>query len=179
MTDILHINKIGKIPIYEISADYYFLPSLDNSLIIDEILSTANNSDNRWSNDRNNKGPMFEDVFFTPGKETNNLLTCVNSIAEVIGCESIHEFWAQVHKQGESTNLHHHATFNDFVFVYYVQVPPKSGVLYFELETIGRSIIQPIEHMCVIFPSYLKHGVTKNLDDNLRISVSGNLKKKK
>lgn len=177
----LQVNKIGDIPLYSIQASYYFFQSIDNQALAAEVLATASDPEKRWSNDKTKAGAVYEDVLFTPGDETNKLFSCVSSVAEEIGCKGYPDFsvFAQVHHQYESTNLHdHNAAGADIAFVYYVKVPAKAGVLYFELEAFGRAIVQPIESMCVFFPAKLKHGVTKNLDSDLRISISGNLRYK-
>ncbi len=178
----LHVNKIGDIPLYSIQASYYFFSSIDNKALAEEVLATASDREKRWSNDKTKVHSSYEDVLFDPGSETHNLLNCVSAVADSIGCETYPNFniFAQVHHQYESTNLHNHkGGGDDIAFVYYVKVPEKAGVLYFELEDFEKSVVQPIESMCVFFPTNLKHGVTKNLSSELRISISGNLRYKK
>jgi len=171
---------IGQVPIFDISANYFYIKNIDNLALMQEIVADSSTPIQRYSNDKSVCGEMFEDVLFDYGPETQKLLVAINAIADTFGCELHGRAWAQVHHKYESCNVHDHIS-SDLVkgFVYYVSVPEGAGNLYFELAGFGSSIIQPIECMCVVFPSSLKHGVSKNLSDKLRVSVSGNFAKKR
>jgi hypothetical protein len=60
----------------------------------------------------------------------------------------------------------------------FIKVPAGAGKLYFDFGPAGISTVEPIEGMLVVFPAYIKHGVTKNLSDDLRISIAGDFRKK-
>ena len=68
----------------------------------------------------------------------------------------------------------------DISGVYYVQVPENSGKLVFEYNInqyqTKRFWVEPIVGNFFLFPSTLNHFVTKNMGDDLRISISFNLK---
>jgi len=96
--------------------------------------------------------------------------------------------WAAVHKKWEATNMHNHFgkmenmhgddIQPDLAGVYYVQIPKDAGRLMFQYNVNQfRTEISPVEPVVgnfVIFPSTLNHYVTKNLADDLRISISFN-----
>jgi len=94
-------------------------------------------------------------------------------------------FWAQVHKKNESTHLHDHLSVNEAINagkyisgVYYVQVPKNSGNIifkYVEHKYIDKTyIVEPEEKDILLFPSSLKHEVTKNISNKERIVISFN-----
>lgn len=94
-------------------------------------------------------------------------------------------FWAQVHKKNEATQLHDHLSVNEAVNadryisgVYYIQVPKKSGNIvfkYIEHKYMDKQyVIIPEENDFLLFPSSLKHEVTKNLSNKERIVISFN-----
>jgi len=94
--------------------------------------------------------------------------------------------WSQVHKKYESTNKHNHVNDGcisngpDVSGVYYVRIPRDAGRLVFEynINQYQKSTywVEPVVGNFLIFPSTLCHSVTKNLGDDLRISISFNAK---
>jgi len=90
----------------------------------------------------------------------------------------LHSIWSHIHQPLESTNTHDHGR-DGFSFVYYIQVPKNSGVFRVHLQQVYQYSIIPKEGTLILFPSWLPHLVTKNLSNNIRISISGNLFKKK
>jgi hypothetical protein len=166
---------LGEIPLFEIKARYFFIRGIDNAALAQEVLASDTDRSRRASNDKKMFSPQYEDVLFEPGTEANKLTACIEAIGASINCQLLSGVWAQVHHQYESCNLHDHAGEGlDYGFVYYVTVPKGAGSLYFEVGGVGRSVVQPIEGMCVVFPASLKHGVSKNMAKELRISIAGN-----
>ena len=62
--------------------------------------------------------------------------------------------------------------------VYYVQIPKDSGKLMLEYNInqyqTGDCSVEPVVGDFYMFPSTLNHWVTKNLGDDLRVSISFN-----
>lgn len=170
---------LGKIPLFEITANYFFVNGLNNNELAQEVMKVGGARNLRFSNSRGTQGPQFEDILFDYGPETKKLVECVTAIAETFNCVIDGEVWAQVHHPYESCNLHaHNLAHVEKGFVYYVQVPTGAGNLYFHLDELGVSVVQPVEGMCVVFPAQIKHGVEKNLSSNMRISIAGNFTRK-
>jgi hypothetical protein len=171
------IVGIGAVPLYKLEASYYFINGIDNQALTKEILAFDGDRAKRYSNNKAETGEGFEDVLFNYGPESQKLSECFQSIGELLDCQLHDRVWAQVHHKYESCNVHNHEG-AAWGLVYYVSVPKGSGSLYFQLPYVGEAHVHPVEGMCVLFPGRLPHGVTKNLSDDLRISVAGNLIKK-
>jgi|TARA_R100000149_G_C5865409_1_gene130281 hypothetical protein len=97
------------------------------------------------------------------------------------------DYWAQVHSQNESTNMHDHVNcFDiknspDLSGVYYLEVPRDSGDIVFQwpinkYNQYKRWWFKPKKGDLLIFPSTLDHFVTKNTAVEKRIAVSFNFK---
>lgn len=96
------------------------------------------------------------------------------------------EYWSQVHKKYQSSNLHNHVDTNNLAQspvlsgVYYVQIPKNAGKLVFEYNVnqyqTKRYWVEPKVGKYLLFPAYLNHFVTENKDDELRVSIAFNFK---
>jgi hypothetical protein len=98
-------------------------------------------------------------------------------VREHLECESeVDSFWAHIHKTGESTDIHDHGK-SDFACIYYVKTPKDCGALLFHPNPWDTPPIpyEPQEGVVVVFPSWLKHSVSKNKSKYDRISISFNL----
>lgn len=94
-------------------------------------------------------------------------------------------FWSHIHEKNMSTVTHNHISKEDYEGtkylsgVYYVQVPKKSGhfVFHYPLNShvTHKLPVMPMEGEFFLFSSALDHHVTRNLSNELRISVSFNL----
>lgn len=97
--------------------------------------------------------------------------------------------WLNVNGRGHYNKPHNHAG-THFSGIYYVKVPPKSGMLYFQRPSHHNPIIEehcknreygplfevmPRDGDMFIFPSELNHGVYPNFSREERISVAFNL----
>jgi len=95
-------------------------------------------------------------------------------------------FWSHIHEKNMSTVAHNHIATEDYEGtkylsgVYYVQVPEKSGhfVLHYPLNThvTQQFAVMPKTGEFFLFSSAMDHHVTRNLSNELRISVSFNFK---
>jgi len=142
----------------------------------------------RYSEDPLDTG--FEDLAIPSNEEWNKVFENIQHQFMKVNGETLEfiDHWAQVHRKYESTNMHNHFDPNinepkdqpDVSGVYYVQIPKGSGSLVFnyninQYQTMSYSI-EPIVGNFLIFPSTLNHHVTKNLSDDLRVSISFNAK---
>jgi len=62
-------------------------------------------------------------------------------------------------------------------FVYYVTYPKGSGNLIFDFDVLGKRVCKSIEPkvgQLILFPTYIPHYTTRNVSDEIRISISGN-----
>ena len=94
--------------------------------------------------------------------------------------------WFTKCKKGDYAHIHSHGT-NCISGVYYYKTNGKDGDLFFESPINGidtnfvflhlseQMIHTPAEGKIVLFPSFLRHGVRKNITNNVRISLSFNL----
>jgi hypothetical protein len=180
MSSAPSVVGLGEIPLFEIKAKYFFIRGIDNVALAQEVLASDLDRSRRMSNDKTAFSPLYEDIAFELGVEANKLITCIEAIGSTMNCRVHGGVWAQAHHQYESCNLHDHVGEGlDYGFVYYVAVPEGAGSLYFDISGVGTSVVQPIEGMCVVFPSFLRHGVEKNMSKEFRISIAGNFTLKK
>lgn len=154
------------------------LPDIDNAKLAAELLASTK----RLSNDPHFSS--FEDMHIDvqEGSEAKKLINAMRSVGESIGCCIDDEVWHQVHHKYESTDTHtHYARNKDFALAwcYYVAAEKDSGDLVFMIADTadgGAELAShsPVVGQFVIFPSFMKHKVSKNMSDSLRICVAGN-----
>lgn len=95
-------------------------------------------------------------------------------------------YWAVVHDQNESTNLHTHETSENYQSgaqvsaAYYVQAAENSGDLVFQYHSnpyiLNQTLVKAQPNKFVMFDSTLPHFVTKNRSDEKRIVISMNFR---
>ena len=155
--------------LFDISATRVFFDGFDNIALAKQVLEAHR----RLSDDPNSC--LFEDTIFNPadGSVGYDFLLTLKKYFLDKGY-SIAEFWSQIHRPLESTSTHHHGKY-DMAFVYYVKVPKGAGDIVFEVEDINRALT-PQEGTMLIFPGWLKHKVSKNMGNDIRISIAGNLR---
>tara|TARA_R100000742_G_scaffold4192_1_gene1314 strand:- start:430 stop:966 length:537 start_codon:yes stop_codon:yes gene_type:complete len=91
-------------------------------------------------------------------------------------------YWGHIHEKNMSTNMHNHNT-TYVSSVVYVEVPEGSGSIVFRPRlnqydnSAYSSRFAPERGVYYIFPGYLDHFVTRNMSNELRISLSINFKK--
>jgi hypothetical protein len=171
------VTGIGETVLFQANCKHFHIAGLDLDALAAEILSGFC-PQTRMSNDRATQGAQYEDTYFEYGEQTKKFLACVEAVGDSLGMNVFARIWAQVHHPYESCALHDHLGGPDMGFVFYVKVPVGSGSLYFDFGSAGTSTVEPIEGMLVVFPAYLKHGVTKNLSNEFRISLAGDFQKR-
>lgn len=154
-------------PVYKIK--------IDNNIITTEL----RDSSQRISS--NPSDSFFEDfqINFERSPETKKLCDIIDNIIKdrylsTNNIQVVGNKWAHIQRPLESCHPHTHKPAS-ISFVYYVKVPEGAGDLLFVLDENVLSIpIPPEEGKLIIFPSWVKHSVNKNLSNDLRISISGN-----
>ena len=149
-----------------------FQVSMNYKKMSDEILS----SDLTYR-DTNPSSTFSEDSDFhtPPGSESEKFLRIITNFFKENNYKLLH-IWAHVHNPRESTHLHFHGDDKkQLSFVYYAKVDEKSGKLVFSLEKFYQQMFSPRIGNLLVFPSWLPHYVTRNLSNEKRISISGNL----
>ena len=84
-------------------------------------------------------------------------------------------FWFNLAEPGEITGVHNHASEALISGVYYVSTSSSCGDLFFRSEDQEDFILEPVVGTFVLFSSGLRHGVTENLSDSVRISLAFNI----
>lgn len=98
-------------------------------------------------------------------------------------------YWININAPG-NYNLSHNHTLSFFSCVYYVKVPNNSGDLIIERSDDSAYFIQYFEEMnqhgaqaiifdctknkLICFPCWIKHSVSQNLSDDVRVSIAFN-----
>jgi len=130
----------------------------------------------------------YEDTLFPMNPELKKILDHINAQFSYVHKKELKlsSFWAHIHEKNMSTVTHNHAEKDDYegaIYVsgvYYVQVPKKSGhlvLLYPYNKYVTKTCpVMPSTGEFFLFPSTMDHYVTRNLSDDLRISVSFNFK---
>jgi hypothetical protein len=129
-----------------------------------------------------------EDTKFPMNPEFEKVLNHINAQFNYITNKKLKliNFWSHIHEKNMSTGVHNHVEKEDYegnIYlsgVYYVQVPEKSGHLVLlyphNSHVINKFHIMPRASEFFLFPSTMDHCVTRNLSNDLRISVSFNYK---
>lgn len=100
---------------------------------------------------------------------------------------SLRNFWININRK-HCYNIPHGHPGSTMSAVLYLKANEKSGNIVFENPTISHSYpindinsmffgsweIQPKQGRFIIFPSFLRHGVIPNQDDDIRISIAFN-----
>jgi uncharacterized protein (TIGR02466 family) len=109
---------------------------------------------------------------------------------KIVGCEHF-TGWMNIVRPGESLNIHGHVE-SAMTATYYIKVKDECGdlVLYdtskaidwtkntlSDNPTLKEIRYNPVEGELIFFPSYMLHGVSVNKSDDLRISISTDLRK--
>ena len=126
----------------------------------------------------------FEDSICPPNDIVDDIIQQIQIDFNAATGEKITplNYWGHIHEKNMSTNMHNH---NDTYVsaVVYVEVPEGSGSIVFRPRlnqydnSAYSSKFQPERGVYYIFPGYLDHFVTRNMSNELRISLSINFKK--
>jgi hypothetical protein len=178
------IKKIGEVSLFNITCEKYFLEDIDNKILSEEVLEFENKEDKLEPNNIFSPGYEINKFNIKQNSQGEKLIKTINTIYQK---ENLHcvGYWSQIHQPLESSNTHTHTSLptdrflNIKSFVYYAKVPEKSGSICFVIDGIGYSPIDVFENLLLVFPSNIPHKVTKNMSNDIRISVSGNLSMEK
>ena len=90
-------------------------------------------------------------------------------------------YWSHIHQKDMSTITHNHIP-SYVSSVLYVKIPENAGHIVFSsksnpYDTPHSTKFKPEEGVYYIFPSFLDHFVTRNMSDDIRISLSFNFDK--
>ena len=126
----------------------------------------------------------FEDSICPPNDIVDDIIEQIQIDFNAATGEKITplNYWGHIHEKNMSTNMHNH---NDTYVsaVVYVEVPEGSGSIVFRPRlnqydnSAYSSKFEPERGVYYIFPGYLDHFVTRNMSNELRISLSINFKK--
>ena len=140
------------------------------------------NYGNRLSNSIDDTS--FEDSVCPPNQFVDEIITEMITDFKAATGEDIviANYWGHIHEKNMSTTLHNH--FDSYVSaVCYVNVPVGSGSIVFRPRlnqydnSAYASKFEPERGVYYMFPSYLDHFVTRNLSEDLRVSISFNFNK--
>ena len=147
---------------------------------LEEIL--LNNYSNRLSD--NPILSRYEDTNCPSSSIVDNIFNqIINDFYDAIGENVVvDDYWGHIHEKNMSTRLHDHP--NCFASgVVYISVPKGSGSIVFSptIDIRNRDLFlssfPPKRGRYYVFPGYLDHYVTRNNSDEMRVSLSFNLKK--
>ena len=109
-----------------------------------------------------------------------------SSIGYNLNNYKISSSWFSLFNRGNYGHLHSHG-FSDISGVYYLKTNGNDGNIYFETpnpfldssicyrELSNTVVYKPKEGELLLFPGWLKHGISKNTTDNERVSLSFNI----
>jgi len=163
------------------------VPGVDNKKFKEIILKDPKPVEKDTEHDRYIL-TRHEDTQFPMNKEFEKILNHINGQFRYLHNKKLKLmlFWSHIHEKNMSTVVHNHLNQDDYegnIYisgVYYVQVPEKSGhlVLLYPHNThvTHQFPVMPKPSEFFLFPSPMDHYVTRNLSNDLRISVSFNFK---
>ena len=167
------LNTIAAIEIMqgEVDADFDKV----EKLLLDNYSNKL--SDKPWASN-------YEDTNCPSSSIVDNILNqIINDFYDVTGENVVVDnYWGHIHEKNMSTRLHDHA--NWFASgVVYISVPKGSGSIVFsptiDIKNRDRFLapFPPKRGRYYVFPGYLYHYVTRHNSDEMRVSLSFNLKK--
>tara|TARA_R110000782_G_C14719680_1_gene404036 strand:+ start:422 stop:949 length:528 start_codon:yes stop_codon:yes gene_type:complete len=159
----------------EVEDDIIQIEDVDNKTLTEEILSNKNRR-----LDWNPLQSRYEDTELLPTTASKKLLFKIDTSVKLNVNPLLkgEEVWSHILEPNQSTMYHDHKEERDGVsFVYYVTYPEDSGNLVFEFDVLGKRVfrsIRPKVGELILFPTYIPHFTTRNVSDEIRISISGN-----
>jgi hypothetical protein len=162
--------------LFRVILETNLLTDIDNEGLAREILAEPKRvSDSPFDT-------QYEDTFFIPkaGSIGEQFSLFMDENARERGF-AIQDKWAHVHQHLESTNTHNHYDPSKSIvasWCYYVSTPEKCGSLVFIIDdkTGEFKQIKAEAGMLLIFPHWVNHKVTKNMSEDVRISIAGNFR---
>ena len=173
--------------IHTIAFSRGWVPDVDNKKLKEIIVKEATPLE-KDTKDENYILTRHEDTQFPMNPEFKKILRYIATQFKYLHNKNLilHNFWAHIHEKNMSTVTHNHIQKEDYEGtkyvsgVYYVQVPEKSGHLVFlyphNSHVTHHFPVMPRASEFFLFSSAMDHHVTRNLSDELRISISFNFK---
>ncbi len=144
-----------------------------------------------------NAGGYQSKSYYLPDEFFMNLMSEIENVGNVFAnhlgiCPvKIGNFWININRKGHFNHKHEHHNCS-LSGVYYVKVPPNSGLITFfhpcdklirrewkskEYTSYNSEVwgFEPKENELFMFPSWVDHMVDPNLSDEDRISISFNM----
>ena len=163
--------------LYALSVLEGSLSGIDNKKLSNDVLS---NKDKRISTVLTESS--YEDNNISWSAEIKTILnTMSNGFEKFTGTHTLTsaQYWGHIQEKNMSCNLHSHGNDGcDLSAVYYPCDNASACKLVFQWETdfvnANRHWFEPTQGIYYLFPSYLKHWVTRNLTEKPRVSISFN-----
>ncbi len=152
------------------------LENIDNDKLVADALA---NKDNRTSDDPVNT--LYEDSLMPMSESFQKVITGIRKDYESltqISTLSLAAYWAHVQEYNQSSNIHDHFGV-DLSGCYYPDENSNSSSIVFvwdvpQTKTEQSSVYTPEQGDFLLFPSWLKHYVTRNSNRESRVSISFN-----
>ena len=149
---------------------------IDNDTLVRDALANKNN---RTSNDPANT--LNEDSLMPMSEEFQEVITGIRQDYELLAQTStlsLAAYWAHVQEYNQSSNIHDHFGV-DLSGCYYPDENSNSASIVFvwdvpQTKTEESSVYTPEQGDFLLFPSWLKHYVTRNSNREPRVSISFN-----
>jgi hypothetical protein len=155
-------------------AEVWNITEVDNEAIAEETMKFVGRVIESDSRNTRSEDSIIDDT----APATKLLFEEIEKVLAQRNLQQIpNQYWGQIHRQYESTEMHHHED-SDVAWVYYVRVPEDSGLLVFS-QFQGWTNKYDHTHypevgQLVMFPGWMIHRVTKNFNVIPRVSISGN-----
>jgi len=188
-------NMFWKSPVWEVQTkfDKHF-----NEILLEEIYTIGKNivlgkdknpQRSIWDYDRPNLNELKQEIVDIVTKKIVQNIPQLRML-NIRGCEHFMG-WVNVREPGESLEVHGH-TESAIAATYYIQTKENCGDLVLfdsshSIDWVNNRIsntpqirerrYKPVEGRLIFFPSYVLHGVEENKSDDLRISLSTDLRK--
>lgn len=168
-------------PLFSIDCESFFVSGINNNQMIEEFMACNQTVSDDITD------TMVDDLTMPnrPGSECEKFVNTVAEFFRLRGLRICGNPWASVNRPREQTEWHTHRRQgglsnqghnHHLAFIYYLNVPRKSGDLVFGFdEQRTETPITPRESELILFDARLQHRVRKNRSKEIRLSVSGNL----
>lgn len=190
----LLVNPMWKTPVWEVQTE---LDEKFNESLLDEIYQIGRDiksgvdiapHDSLWSYNKPYLNTLKKIILDTVTKSVHEDIPEARELN--VSCES-YMCWANIREPGETLEVHAH-TDAAIAVTYYIKAKENCGdlILFDTKHSIDWELgklsddpmlriqrIKPVEGRLVFFPSYVLHTVEENKSDELRVSLTCDLKK--
>lgn len=179
------VENVFPTPIYSTQVDRF--DDIQNEMF--EVISSLKfGMIEEWGQTHHVSTPTFDDDYFLPvfKEELHMHLTNYCEHLRFAMREYHLKSWFTKFEKGNYGHIHNHGH-HDISICYYVKTQNSTGSIFFETpvessttsfvykECANRYWHPPKEGKLLLFPSYLRHGITTNTTDTDRISFSANV----